>query len=104
MRKSKFLYFTIKGDNLDVLELKHLMNMPAKIYIKGEVEKIGSLQREVINKTNRWVYEAIGQDEMRINKFLIKHLEIISEKLPILENYIKKYNSSLELIIYDENS
>src|SRR5690554_5731844 len=88
MKKSKFLYFTIKGDNLDVLELKELVDLSAKIYIKGEEEVIDSLQRKVINKTNRWMYEVIAQDEMRVNKFLIKQLEIISDRLPILNKYI----------------
>jgi len=106
MRISKFFDFTIKGDSLDPNAIKNEVDLPCKIYIKDEITKLTvgeKLIKEVVQKTNRWLYCDMSQDEMTISAFLTKNLEIIVKHLSKLNSYIKNYKTILELVIYAEN-
>lgn len=102
MRMDKYLRLTIKGDDLNPNIIKEATDLPCDIYIKGEsiLYALGTFKREIPQKTNRWVYEDIGQDETRVGSFLTKNLETIIKHFPTLKEYAKQYKTTLELIIY----
>ena len=102
MKKGKFFYLTIKGIGLYVNILKEAADLPCDIYVKGEKTTFDFSNREFIQKDDRWVYTAIAQDEIPINKFLTDQLEIINKKMPVLGKYIKDYHALIELVIYVE--
>lgn len=102
MKKGKFFYLTIKGDGLNVKELKETVDLPCKVYFKGEKTTFQPKNEEFIQKDDRWLYTAVAQDETPINKFLVEQLEVIKVKLPVLERYIKDYHTLMELVIYEE--
>lgn len=102
MKRGKFFYLTIKGIGLNIDEVKEAVDLPCDIYVKGEKTGFEFTNREHVQKTDRWVYTAIAQDEMPINKFLTKQLEIIDKRMTVLGRYIKNYHALMELVIYME--
>ena len=107
MARATFFYFTIEGDNLDVVAAKETIGLPCNTYTKGQ-KSLTRLKNEVISKSTRWVYNAYSHEETNTYKktsmFLAEHLEIISKKLPILYAYIKKYKAIIEIVIYEDAS
>jgi len=102
MKRGKFFDLTIKGVGLNVDELRKTVGLPCDIYVKGEKTAFEFTNREHMQKTDRWVYTAIAQDEIPINKFLTKQLEIIDKKMSVMRKYIEDYYAVMELVIYVE--
>ena len=102
MKIHKFFTFTIKGDELNPVIIRNNVNMPCDIFIKGETVK-GALQREILQKTNRWAYREELNGKLSVSVFLTKQLEFIFENLSTLKEYIEKYDSSIELVLYAGN-
>ena len=102
MEKSKFFYFTIKGDDLHPMDIKEKVDLPCEIFIKDETTIVGILKRPVIQKTNRWVYRSSDQGEMGISPFLVSQLEILAKHVVPLKEYTTRYHSLIELVIYEE--
>ena len=103
MRTSKFFRLTISGDDLNPVLLKEAIGLPCDIYLKGVLTKI-TRKRDIIQKTNRWIYEDIAHDETEVDTFLTKNLEMITKNLVILKPYIVCYKTTLEYIVYADNN
>ena len=106
MGRHNFFYFTIEGDDLDPIILKEVIGLPCETYYKGQKTLVYG-KKEVESVSTRWVYEAIVEDKTKKHKrtiiFLVKHLSVIAEKLPILKDYINKYDATIDLVIYDDD-
>ena len=100
MKNHIFIYFTIKGDNLDLDNIQKLIPLNAEIFEKGKKysRKIGGLLSP--QKTNRWVYSREFANSNNLNACLN---EIIKELKPFFKKiklFTKKYNSIFEIVIY----
>lgn len=102
MRKGKYFYFTISGDNLDIDELKKDVNLPCNTYIKGEKTTFEYSKEEVHQRTNRWVYKTDSYEDIPIDIFLLEQLEVIINHIKILRKYIDKNEALIEFTIYVE--
>ena len=103
MYSGKFLYLTIQGDDFNPSDLQKSIKLPGKIYFKNEINYVGNIKKRCIQKTNRWVYSFIAQDEQNINSFLLNQLELIIKYKNILSDFISKYNTKFDLVIYIDN-
>jgi len=99
MPRQNYFYFTIEGDDLDILLAKDIIGLPCKTYTKGE-KTVTDIGREVISKSTRWSYFA--KSEGKTENFLTTQLEIIVGKMPKIECYLKKYSTKMELVIYED--
>lgn len=103
MRISKYFKFTIQGDNLNPVEIANTVDLPCEIYMKGEKTLIGPVKKEIIQKTNRWVYFANLDGKKSTNYFIKQHLEKLVKRKTLLDNFIKDYYSNIEIILYAGN-
>ena len=107
MNVHKFFYLTIQGDNLDLTEVQNLINLPCKIFRKGEMisKNInGKSYAHSPQKTNRWLYSAEDLSEVSSEEFLLNRLEILVEHLDELQSYIANGLAELELTLYAEGT
>ena len=107
MNVHKFFYLTIQGDNLDLEEVQFLVNLPCKIYRKGEIisKSInGKCYEHSPQKTNRWLYRAEDISEISSEDFLLNQLKILIEHFAELKKYIVRGMATLELTLYAENA
>lgn len=107
MNVHKFFHLTIQGDNLDLAEAQNLINLPCKIFRKGE--KIsqninGKSYTHLPQKTNRWLYSIEDISEVSSEDFLLNQLEILIDHLTELQRYITDGLAVLELTLYAENA
>lgn len=103
MGRQSFLYFTIQGDDLDIIVAKEMIGLPCSIYAKGEKIFTKVLKNQIISRSTRWVYHAEDSTK-KTDAFLAKHLEIILKKMPVLENYLKNYKALIDLVVYEDSS
>ena len=103
MRIHKFFRFNIEGDELDPNAIKDAVNLPCDVFIKGETVVWGILQEKFFQKTNRWLYSTDLPGRSSVSAFLTRQLESISKNLPVLKDYIEKYDSHMELVLYAGN-
>ena len=103
MRISKYFKFTIQGDNLNPVEIANTVDLHCEIYMKGEKTLIGPVKKEIIQKTNRWVYFANLDGKKSTNYFIKQHLEKLVKRKTLLDNFIKDYYSNIEIILYAGN-
>ena len=103
MKISKYFRFTIQGDDLNPVEIAKKVDLPCEIYIKGEKTLIESVKKEIIQKTNRWVYCARLDGQKSTKYFIKQHLEKLMKRKTVLEHYIKKYCANIEIILYAGN-
>ena len=103
MRISKYFKFTIQGDNLNPVEIANTVDLPCEIYMKGEKTLIGPVKKEIIQKTNRWVYFANLDGKKSTNYFIKQHLEKLVKRKTLLDNFIKDYYSNIEIMLYAGN-
>ncbi len=102
MKVSKFFRFIIEGDELNLEEIKSI-NLPAKIYIKGEIYKTINTQIEIEQKTNRWVFYSEQIDDKSISKFLSTNLKILLNHLDELKPFISKFKTRAEIVLYADD-
>lgn len=100
MKRGKYFYFTISGDDLDVDGLSKKTNMEHEIYRKGESTKSKILDRYYSQKTNRFVIKDVDQGDTITSAFFKKNLDIIVRSLPVFRPYLLHNNSKIELVIY----
>ncbi|MCL2632829.1 MAG: DUF4279 domain-containing protein [Coriobacteriia bacterium] len=103
MKIYKFFRFTIKGDELDPNAVKEAVSLPCDVFFKGETVISQDYLFEHYQITNRWLYsdELLGKSSVRV--FLTKQLETINKNLPELREFLDKYDSNMELVLYAEN-
>lgn len=94
MKNHIFIYFTIKGDNLDLDNIQKLIPLNAEIFEKGKKysRKIGGLLSP--QKTNRWVYSREFTNSNNLNACLneiIKELKPFFKKIKLFTKNIIQY-------------
>lgn len=99
IRKHKFFKFTVEGDSLNPQEIKTAVNLPSKIFIKGQEET----KYKILQKTNRWLFCNNLCDEKDGSEFLTENLKIVEQHLTELQPYLEKFDSYIELVVYAEN-
>ncbi len=104
MRKSKFFKFTIKGDDLNPMDIKEKVHLPCKVFIKNETTLAGIIKKPIIQKTNRWLYSSMDQGEMRVNHFLVSQLEILAKNVLPLKEFTTRYHALIELVVYEDRN
>lgn len=102
MSRQNFFDLTVEGDELDPIAAKEIIGLPCELYYKGKASEKRPSGREIVSISTRWVYSenSTGKTE----PFLMKQLKIILQKMPKLEEYIKKYNAYLEITIYEDDA
>lgn len=103
MNVHKFFYLTIQNDDLDLEEAQSSINLPCKIFHKGEMisKKINDKAHKYPpQKTNRWLYCAEDCSEISSEDFVLNQLEILTSHLTELENYIARGMAMLEIVLY----
>jgi len=101
MHTDKFFTLSIQGDGLDPDAISESVNLPCVVYHLGEITSLIT-EEKVVQKTNRWLYRSVAQDETSVRYFLTKNLEAVKQNLPVLREYFVKYKSSMELVVYTE--
>ena len=98
-----FVYFTIKGDSLDLNQIREDIPLDAKIYEKGKVyHGLNKRLAHKPQKTNRWCYYLEAGSHKSINAVLKQMYEELKPHLKNLQQYTKKYHSLIDVVIYVE--
>ena len=98
-----FVYFTIKGDSLDLNQIREDIPLDAKIYEKGKVyHGLNQSLTHKPQKTNRWCYYLEAGSHKSINAVLKQMYEELKPHLKNLQQYTKKYHSLIDVVIYVE--
>ncbi|MDD4157008.1 MAG: hypothetical protein PHY08_10595 [Candidatus Cloacimonetes bacterium] len=100
MRQSKYFYLQIQGEGLDSIKLKNSIDFPSEALVKGQKVFFEPTNETIIMDINRWSYFDKSHDDTSIEEFLMKNLERIIDYKPVLEYYINKYESLLEIEIH----
>ena len=98
-----FFRITIKGDELNPQELQRIISEPSYSYLKGcASSKFGS---QLIQKTNRWVYDVnkMCKNTLDVQAFLTEQLKRVLAWKKILDDYVKRFKSCIDLIIYADD-
>ncbi len=104
MNISKFFRFTIADEDLNLDDVKSNVNLPCRIFKKGEIfTKSYAPEHNIVQKTNRWLYTYEQCDDVSISKFLTYNLKILAEHKNELDYYIKNYSTKMELVVYVGN-
>ena len=88
MKNTKYFYFTIKGDNLNVNDLFNEIDIKGEKYIKGEQSIFNPTKEKIVQETNRWVYSSISKVDDNIDLFLEEELKKIENNLQVLKKYM----------------
>ena len=95
-----FTHFTIKGDELDIVQLIKDVPIDADVYKKDELypHKFNKTPRP--QTTNRWVYSLESKLSEGINDVISKLFKNVSPFLTKLNFYTKKFYSNIDIVIY----
>lgn len=104
MKYLRFFSVTVKGDNLRPEEIRDKINLPCKIFHKGEdFVKDYLPNKSIKQKSNRWLYISQQVSTQNNSKFLTENLLKIYEVLNELQFYIDNFETKMELRIYAED-
>lgn len=103
MKNTKYFYFTIKGENLNVNNLYNEIDIKGEKYIKGEQTILNPTKEKIVQETNRWVYSSISKVDDDINLFLEEELKIIEKNLQVLKKYMIDNYCLIDYVIYVED-
>ena len=103
MSAQKFFYLTIQGDNLNVEEAQEKINLPCKIFRKGETLPSKYSKPHSPQKTNRWLYSMEDNSKISSEEFLTEQLKILIIHIEEIKDYIARGMAELELTLYADN-
>ena len=97
-----FLYFTIKGEDLDTTEISKKISVNATVFVKGErvLNKFIKNGDNKFQKTNRWVYSLESIKNSNINTLIKRMYKELSPYIKQINQYTTKYASLLDIVIY----
>ena len=100
-----YFYYTIKGDDLSLVDISNDIPVSANLYEKGRVYFNNEIQKKYAKpqKTNRWSYFLISEKGENINDLLKKAEKDLSPFWKMITSYTSRYHTLLDIVVYEES-